>query len=156
MGKPPLMFFVSRKLYSLFPTIENGVVPLENKRKGILAISCEHNGSHAVTLCTVSRIVDEQYETEQLLKVFMFSNFQDKEWFAQHLACMCPSRILIHANRRHRGKHPTSRITSTNESEIERAKKFLGLNQIKLERGLVTVLRKPGEEWEKPYYYFLK
>lgn len=146
MSKPQLMFFVSEKLHAIFPTIENGVVPLEDKCKGILAMSCKHNGLYRVALHTVSRIVDGQYETEQLLETFMFSNFQDKEWFTQYLAYMPPSRILTHVNRKHRSQPPTSRITSTNESEVERAKKFLGLNQTKTEEGLVITLRTPGEK----------
>lgn len=156
MGKPQLMFFVSEKLYVIFPTIENAVVPLRDKCKGILAMSCEHNGSYTVALHTVSRIVDEQYETKQLLEVFRFSNLRDKEWFAQYLAYMPPSRILIHINRKHHSQHLTSRITPTNESEVERAKKFLGLSQTKTEGGLAIALRTPEEEWEKPYDYFLK
>ncbi|WP_342044845.1 hypothetical protein [Bacillus sp. OTU530] len=156
MRKPQLMFFVSEKLYAIFPTIENGIVPLKDNRRGILAMSCEHNGSYTVALHTVSRIIDEQYETEQLLEVFRFSNFQDKEWFSQYLAYMSSSRILMHINRKHHSQRLTSRITSTNESEVERAKKFLGLSQTKTEVGLVIALRTPEEEWEKPYDYFLK
>lgn len=156
MSKPQLMFFVSEKLHAIFPTIENAVVPLKDKCKGILAMSCEHNGFYTVPLYTVSRIVDKQYEIEQLLEVFRFFNLQDKEWFVQYLAYMCPDRILMHVNRKHRCRRPTSRITLTNESEVGRAKKFLRLSQTKTERGLVIALRTPEEEWEKPYDYFLK
>lgn len=59
---------------------------------------------------------------------------------------MYPSHILMHFNRKHRNQHPASRITLTNESEVKRAKKFLGLDRMKPEEGAVAVVRKPEEK----------
>lgn len=108
-------------------------------------MSREQNSAYIVPPYTVSHITDEQYKTEQLLEIFMVSNFQDKEWFAQYLAYMPPSHILAHVNRKYHSQHPTSHITSTNQSEVERTGKFLGLrlNLIKPEEGQVAVVRRP-------------